>query len=94
MPTMRCEMLRVPASAVTPCARQTGARVGCVLHGTGHITISGQDFPLAPGDIIAIPSWHAASLHAAEQLDVFFTSDAPVLAALGLHRTQQDGAEQ
>jgi hypothetical protein len=33
MPTMRCEILRVPAGFITGPARQTGGRIGCVLHG-------------------------------------------------------------
>ncbi|WP_432826378.1 cupin domain-containing protein [Dactylosporangium sp. CA-092794] len=89
MPTMRCEMLRVPAGVAVPEHRQTGARVGCVLHGTARAEIGGRSFALSEGDIVAIPSWAPLRLTAEADLDLFVTSDAPVLAALGLYREQQ-----
>ena len=88
MPTMRCEMSRVTAGASTPLSRQTGGRVACVLHGTGVIRVGSQTFEVEPGDIVAVPSWTPWSVTAADQVDLFSTSDAPVLDALGLYRTQ------
>ncbi len=41
------------------------------------------------GDIVDIPSWTTWQLHAHDQLDVFSTSDAPVLDALGLYREEE-----
>jgi gentisate 1,2-dioxygenase len=90
MPTMRCEMLRVPASVTAGPARQAGGRIGCVLHGSGEAGAGTGRFTLGPGDVIAIPSWQPLSLTAERDLDIFFTSDAPVLDALGLYR-ESDG---
>lgn len=88
LPTMRCEIIRALVGAATGLQRQTGGRVLCVLHGTGTIRIGEERFPAEPGDILAVPSWSPWSVEADEQMDVFSTSDAPVLEALGLMRTQ------
>jgi gentisate 1,2-dioxygenase len=88
LPTMRCEITRVTARASTDTLRQTGGRVLCVLHGSGEIRIGTEQFTVEPGDILAVPSWTPWSLHATTKLDVFSTSDAPVLEALDLMRTQ------
>lgn len=86
MPTMRCEMFRYPAGFTSSPARQTGGRVGCVLHGSGAVTIGDHRFSVAPGDILAIPSWQPLTVAAEEEIDLFVTSDAPVLDVLGLYR--------
>jgi gentisate 1,2-dioxygenase len=59
-----------------------------VLHGTGVIRIGAEQFAVEPGDILAVPSWTPWSLEAQTELDVFSTSDAPVLESLDLMRTQ------
>jgi gentisate 1,2-dioxygenase len=95
MPTMRCEMERIRPGTVTAAVRQTGGRVSCVLHGTGQIQVGVGDqahvFDVEPGDIVAIPSWMPRSASADTELDVFTTSDVPVLEALGLFRTEDLG---
>lgn len=88
MPTMRCEIERVGAGTRTATTRQTGGRVACVLHGTGHVRVGGETFDVEPGDILAIPSWSPWSIAATEEIDLFSTSDAPVLEALGLFRSE------
>jgi gentisate 1,2-dioxygenase len=88
MPTMRCEIFRYPAGSLSPPSRQTGGRVGCVFHGSGLVTIGNTEFSVARGDILAIPSWEAMTVTAGEEIDLFVTSDAPVLTALGLYREE------
>ena len=92
MPTMRCEMERLRPGTTTAAVRQTGGQVTCVLHGTGRIEVGIGDhlrvFDVEPGDIVAIPSWAPRSVSADTQLDLFTTSDAPVLDALGLFRSE------
>ncbi|WP_224389992.1 cupin domain-containing protein [Pseudonocardia sp. ICBG1293] len=88
MPTMRCEITRVLAGASTETSRQTGGRVLCVLHGNGEIAIGDQVFVAEPGDILAVPSWTPWAIRAAGEMDVFSTSDAPILESLGLMRTE------
>lgn len=88
MPTLRCEMLRLTGGTRSPRWRQTGSRVLTVLHGTGRVCVGAETFPLAPSDIIAVPSWNAIAIEADTTLDVFSVSDAAVLEALGLDRRQ------
>ena len=88
MPTMRCEIERVRIGSTSSTTRQTGGRVACVLHGTGRVRIGEQTYEVEPGDILAIPSWSPWSVHATEEIDLFSTSDAPVLEALGLFRSE------
>jgi gentisate 1,2-dioxygenase len=86
MPTMRCEMTRVRAHSRTDAMRQTGSRIGTVLNGQGTAQIGDDSFELGPGDIFVVPSWARYELESTSKLDVFSTSDAPVLEALGLYR--------
>lgn len=88
MPTMRCEMDRIRAGGRTETAQQTGGRVATVLHGNGRMRIGARTFDVEAGDILAVPSWTPWSAEAERELDVFSTSDAPVLEALGLFRSQ------
>jgi gentisate 1,2-dioxygenase len=93
MPTMRCEMHRILAGRTTRTERQTGGQVACVLHGVGNIRVGEKNFDLHRGDVIAIPSWQPWSINADAELDVFSTSDAPVLEALGLYRHETANGE-
>jgi gentisate 1,2-dioxygenase len=86
MPTMRCEMTRVLAGGQGDPSRQTGSRIGSVLNGRGSVRIGSQAFDLAPGDVFVVPSWSTCQLQADAELDVFVTSDAPILEALALYR--------
>lgn len=86
MPTMRCEMTRLRAGAPPVTCRQTGSRVATVLNGSGSASIGDEQFALDPGDIFVIPSWTGYALRADAELDIFSTSDAPVLEALGIYR--------
>jgi gentisate 1,2-dioxygenase len=89
MPTMRCEMRRLmPGASIRP-ERQTGSRVCTVLNGSGTATVGDQRFELAEGDVYVIPSWAPHRLDSGSQtLDVFVTSDAPVLDRLHLYREE------
>lgn len=86
MPTLRCEMHRSVAGHTTATGRQTGTRVCAVLDGAGTVRLGGQEFAVAPGDVFVVPSWCEYQLEARSTLDIFTTSDAPVLEALGLFR--------
>jgi gentisate 1,2-dioxygenase len=89
MPTLRCEMRRLRAGATTAADRQTGTRVCAVFDGTGSVNVGDQTYDLGVGDIFVVPSWATHCLHADSTLDIFTTSDAPVLEALGLYRSEQ-----
>ncbi len=89
MPTMRCEMRRVNPGTTTRRERQTGTRVTAVLDGSGTVVLGGESFDLSPGDVFVVPSWCTHQLHARTRLDLFTTSDSPVLEALHLHRSEE-----
>ncbi len=86
MPTMRCEMRRIVQGVTSAPDRQTGSRVCAVFGGTGVVRLGASQFSLAPGDVFVVPSWCEHQLEAHTTLDIFTTSDAPVLEALGLFR--------
>ena len=88
MPTMRCEMRRVSPGVSTAIDRQTGSRVCAVLNGSGTARLAGEEFSVEEGDVYVVPSWCQHQLHAERTLDVFTTSDAPILEALGVFRRQ------
>lgn len=89
MPTLRCEMRRTAAGTQTVTDRQTGSRVCAVLDGAGTVDIADQSYTLAAGDIFVVPSWANHRLSATTDLDIFTTSDAPILEALSLYRSEQ-----
>lgn len=89
MPTLRCEMRRLRAGATSIMDRQTGTRVCAVLEGSGSVRLGGEELSLNPGDIFVVPSWCTHQLVAETGLDVFTTSDAPVLEALSLFRRDE-----
>jgi gentisate 1,2-dioxygenase len=89
MPTLRCEMRRIAGSFSTPGDRQTGTRVCAVLDGEGRVVLDGRTFSLTPGDVFVVPSWCHHRLGAESTLNIFTTSDAPVLERLGLFRTEE-----
>jgi gentisate 1,2-dioxygenase len=86
MPTLRCEMRRVVGGHTTATDQQTGSRVCAVLNGSGTVRLAGKEFALEAGDVFVVPSWCEHQLEARTTLDIFTTSDAPVLEALGLFR--------
>lgn len=86
MRTMRCEMWRVPATRRTEPTQEIGSSILVVYAGSGSCTINGEDYPLEPGDLVAVNSWATLEVEATSTLDLFRVSDAPVLEALGLER--------
>lgn len=93
MPTLRCEMTRLQAGAAGTALRQTGSRVCAVLNGEGVVDVGDCRFDVQPGDIYVVPSWSTCQLHAGgADLDVFTCSDAAVLDALSLFRSEVVGA--
>src|ERR1019366_6087888 len=87
MPTMRCEMHRIPAGASTPLTRVVGSSIFVVFAGGCTLDLEGIRTTLVKGDMVAIASWSEFSFAADERCDLFRVSDAPVIEALGLERT-------
>lgn len=92
MPTMRCEMHRIPAGAATPLTRVVGSSIFVVFSGGCTMDLEGIRTDLVAGDMVAVASWAEFSFSAKERCDLFRVSDAPVIEALGLDRTSVAGA--
>jgi gentisate 1,2-dioxygenase len=88
LPTMRCAMRRLAAGHRTRATRTVGSSVIVVFSGHGTTVIDGTSFGWGPGDTLAVPSWCAVDHEATELSEFFVLSDAPVLEALGLDRTE------
>ncbi len=88
LPTMRCAMRRLAAGVRTPTTRTTGSSIVVFFSGHGRTVVDGAEFGWGPGDTLALPSWCAVRHEAAEPADLFVVSDAPVLEALRLDRTE------
>jgi gentisate 1,2-dioxygenase len=89
MPTLRCEMTRLTAGASGTAHRQTGSRVCAILNGHGAVDVGDARFDIEAGDIYVVPSWSTCQLHSGTvDLDMFTCSDAAVLDALALFRSE------
>ncbi|MQA09865.1 MAG: cupin domain-containing protein [Pseudonocardiaceae bacterium] len=94
LPTMRTEMHRLRAGA-SFAHREVGSSVWQVFDGSATFTLDGNSNTVSRGDLVAVPSWCSLEVVAAERLDLFRFSDAPVLERLELARQQTlDGAKR
>jgi gentisate 1,2-dioxygenase len=88
MPTIRAEFHRLcPTTSTTP-RREVGSSVWQVFAGSGSITVDGATNHIEHGDLFVVPSWREYQLIADEGMDLFRFSDAPVVEAVGLYRSQ------
>ena len=93
LPTMRCEMHRLRAGAVSRTTREVGSSVWQVFDGRGTVRVGDKQWSVNRGDMFVVPSWQPLSMVAeadAAGLDLFRFSDAPIFEALHAHRTQID----
>ena len=88
MPTLRAEMHRLEAGHRTATERNVGSSVWLVHRGDGASIIDGIRYRWSSGDIFVVPSWAAFDHEAFEPSDLFRLSDAPVMEALGLGRSE------
>jgi gentisate 1,2-dioxygenase len=88
LPTMRCAMRRLAAGTRTATTRTVGSSLVVVYSGRGRAVVDGVAYAFGPGDTVALPSWCAVDYEPAEPTDLFVLSDAPVLEALRLDRTE------
>jgi gentisate 1,2-dioxygenase len=94
LPTMRCAMRRLAPGVRTPTTRTVGSSIVLVFSGHGVTVIDGMSFRWGPGDTLAVPSWRAVDHEAAETAQLFVLSDAPVIEALRLDRTEVMDVQQ
>ncbi|WP_043452003.1 cupin domain-containing protein [Jongsikchunia kroppenstedtii] len=92
LPTIRAQFHRLRGGAATSTVREVGSTVYQVFSGRGAFVIDGQEHPVSTGDIVVVPSWAAASIHADEQLDLFAFGDQPIIEKLDFDRTLTEAA--
>jgi len=73
--------------------RTVGSAIWVVYQGSGQTVVGGQRFEWVPGDMFVAPSWAPVEHRATEPADLFMLSDAPLIAAAGLHRTEVVNAQ-
>jgi gentisate 1,2-dioxygenase len=91
LPTIRTEMHRLRAGAVSQEKREVGSSVFQVFEGKGTITVGARQWEVERGDMFAVPSWEPFSARAsrdAASLDLFRFADSPIFEALHAHRSQ------
>jgi gentisate 1,2-dioxygenase len=94
LPTIRCAMRQLAPGIRTPTRRAVGSSIIVVFSGHGTTVIDGTSFSWGPGDTLALPSWCAVDHQASETARLFVVSDAPVIEALRLDRTETLGGHQ
>jgi gentisate 1,2-dioxygenase len=87
MPTLRAEMHRLRPGHRTPATRRVGSAIWLAYRGSGRSTVDGVPLDWSAGDMFVTPSWARAEHEAAEPADLFMLSDAPLIEAAGLGRT-------
>jgi len=88
MPTIGLHLIRQPKGGRVEMEKTTVNNIYAVVSGKARITAEGgTSETLGPGDVIAVPCWHAHSIEAPEDTVVFRVCDEPLLAKLGLVRS-------
>jgi gentisate 1,2-dioxygenase len=77
-------MHRIAPGVRTAPTRVVGSSVWQVFEGSGTVTVGDTSWTVARGDLFVVPSWVPCSLRAADGLDLFTFSDAPIFEALKL----------
>jgi gentisate 1,2-dioxygenase len=87
MPTIALHLLRRPAATRLDVEKTTTNNIYAVISGQARFTAAGGlAETLTPGDVIAMPCWHAHAIDAPEDTDILRVCDEPLLAKLGLGR--------
>lgn len=84
MPTMRCEVHRIPAGGALAPERRVGSSIWVVVTGACLAAVDEARYELYEKDLLAVPSWAELSFTAPGGADLFCVSDAPAVEALGL----------
>jgi len=88
MPTIALHLMRQPAGGRLEAERATINNIYAVIGGSVRFTVEGGlAETLGPGDVIAMPCWHAHTIEAVQDMTLLRVSDEPLLAKLGLART-------
>ena len=88
MNTMSAFAQLVPKGFRTRPLRSTDGTVYVVVEGSGSVVIQERELPLQPSDIFVVPSWHARSIAATQDLVLFSFSDRATQQKLALWREE------
>jgi len=87
MPTIGLHAIRLPSGAATQKLHETANNLYAMIAGTVHATVEGQpDQRLGRGDVVAIPSRNAHTLHGIDDAILLRVTDEPIMAKFGLLR--------
>lgn len=88
MPTIGLHLIRQPAGGRIDVAKTTANKIYAVISGHPRFDVEGGfSETLGPGDVVAVPCWHAHSIDVPDDSTIFRVSDEPLLEKLGLMRT-------
>ena len=88
MPTIALHLIRQPAGGRVDVVKTTTNNIYAVASGKARFRAEGGlDAALEPGDVIALPCWHAHTIEAETDAVMLRVSDEPLLAKLGLGRS-------
>jgi gentisate 1,2-dioxygenase len=88
MPTIALHLMREPGGCRIEVARTTINNIYAVISGSARFTAeSGLAETLGPGDVVAMPCWHAHAIEVVGDMTLLRVSDEPLLARLGLARS-------
>jgi gentisate 1,2-dioxygenase len=89
LPTFGLHFMRQPKGSRSEVPKTTTNYIYAAVAGAPRFTVEdGTDATLAVGDVIAVPCWHRHSIEATSDSVIFRVCDEPLLAKLGLVRTQ------
>jgi gentisate 1,2-dioxygenase len=86
MPTIAAHVRLLPAGQDTRPRRSTDGTLFVVVEGSGRAMVGDVAVDLSPRVIFVVPSWHALTLHADEDLVLFGFSDRAAQEKLGLFK--------
>src|SRR3984893_18235841 len=88
MPTIALHLMRQPAGGRVETAKTTTNNIYAAISGAARFTAEGGlAETLAPGDVIAVPCWHAHTVEAQQDTTILRVSDEALLAKLVLAKT-------
>jgi gentisate 1,2-dioxygenase len=86
MATISAHVRLMPAGFETRARRATDGTVFVVVEGEGRAWVEDEEIPLAPRDILVVPSWKTLRLKADSRLVLFGYSDKACQEKLNLYR--------
>lgn len=96
LPTMDAVLQRIDPGMSLAAHRHSSSVVYMGVEGKGSLRVEGETFRWEPFDVIVVPAWaeHQHRVEGNEPAILFSYSNAPVMRALDLYRSEQGGRPQ